>query len=256
MAFNKDSVSGTLIAAFIICLVCGIVVSTAAVSLRPMQEGNRTLDRQTNILVAAGLYEEGIDVPQVFAEVERQHVVLGTSDVAEEGVVPEDYDQRDPSEKTRLSDEEDIASVRNLPKWGELYLVRNDNDEIETIVIPVQGYGLWSTMYGFLSLEGDADTISGLVFYDHGETPGLGGEIDNKRWQALWTGKKLLSDNGDLNFEVIKGSVDDRTPNKDNKVDGLSGATLTSKGVSNMVRFWVGDKAYGPYLNSIRESGN
>lgn len=256
MAFNKDSVSGTLIAAFVICLVCGIVVSTAAVSLRPMQEENRVLDRQTNILVAAGLYEEGVDVPEVFAEVERQFVELGTATLADASEVPADYDQRDPSESTRLSSEEDIASVRNLPKWGEVYLVRDEQDSIETIVLPVQGYGLWSTMYGFLSLEGDANTISGLVFYDHGETPGLGAEIENKSWQALWEGKKLLSESGDLNFEVIKGNVDDRTPNKDNKVDGLSGATLTSKGVSNMVRFWVGDKAYGPYLDNIRESGN
>jgi len=256
MAFNKDSVGGTLIAAFIICLVCGIVVSTAAVSLRPMQEENHVLDRQTNILVAAGLYREGINVPEAFAEVERQYVELGTATLVEASEVPDDYDQRTPSESTRLSDEEDIASVRNLPKWGEVYLVRDEQDNIETIVLPVQGYGLWSTMYGFLSLEGDANTIAGLVFYDHGETPGLGAEIENKSWQALWEGKKLLSDNGDLNFEVIKGNVDDRTPNKDNKVDGLSGATLTSKGVSNMVRFWVGDKAYGPYLDSIRESGN
>lgn len=256
MAFNKDSVGGTLIAAFLICLVCGIVVSTAAVSLRPMQNENRVLDRQTNILVAAGLYEEGIDVPKVFDEVERQFIELGTPNVVDASEVPEDYDQRDPVESTRLSSEEDIASIRELPKWGEVFLVRDDNDAIETIVLPIQGYGLWSTMYGFLSLEGDANTISGLVFYDHGETPGLGAEIENKNWRALWEGKKLLSPDGDLIFEVIKGSVDDRTPNKDNKVDGLSGATLTSKGVSNMVRFWMGDKAYGPYLESIRESGN
>lgn len=256
MAFNKDSVGGTLIAAFVICLVCGIVVSTAAVSLRPMQEANRVLDRQTNILVAAGLYEDGIDVPEVFGEVERQFVELGSAILADAADVPEDYDQRTPSHSTRLNEEEDIASVRNLPKWGEVYLVRDDADNIETIVLPVQGYGLWSTMYGFLSLEGDADTIAGLVFYDHGETPGLGAEIENKNWLALWEGKKLLSEGGDLNFEVIKGNVGDNTPNKDNKVDGLSGATLTSKGVSSMVRFWAGDKAYGPYLESIRESGN
>lgn len=256
MAFNKDSVGGTLIAAFVICLVCGIVVSTAAVSLRPMQEANRVLDRQTNILVAAGLYEEGIDVPDVFGEVERQYIELGTTSIVDAAEVPDNYDQRTPSESTRISEEEDIASVRNLPKWGEVYLVRDDAGSIKTIVLPVQGYGLWSTMYGFLSLEGDADTISSLVFYDHGETPGLGAEIENKNWLALWKGKKLLSESGSFNFEVIKGNVSDNTPNKDNKVDGLSGATLTSKGVSNMVRFWTGDKAYGPYLDSIRESGH
>src|SRR5699024_6965477 len=136
MAFNKDSVSGTLIAAFVICLVCGIVVSTAAVSLRPLQEANRTLDRQTNILVAAGLYEEGIDVPEVFAEVERQYVELGTAELVDASEVPEGYDQRDAEQSTRLSGEDDIASIRNLPKWGEVYLVRDDASAIQTIVLP------------------------------------------------------------------------------------------------------------------------
>src|SRR5690625_4726122 len=178
-----------------------------------MQNENHVLDRQTNILVAAGLYEEGIDVPKVFDEVERQFIELGTPNVVDASEVPEDYDQRDPVESTRLSSEEDIASIRELPKWGEVFLVRDDNDAIETIVLPIQGYGLWSTMYGFLSLEGDANTISGLVFYDHGETPGLGAEIENKNWRALWEGKKLLSPDGDLNFVYIKCNVDDRTPN-------------------------------------------
>lgn len=254
MAFNKDSVAGTLIAAFVLCIVCGVVVSTAAVALRPQQEANRVLDRQSNVLRAAGRYGPDVDVAAEFEKIEHRFVDLKTGEQVE---MPAGYEQQrasgDPEQSIALAQADDIARVRRVPHVGEVYLTRDDQGELENIILPVHGYGLWSTMYGYLSLEADANTIAGLVFYEHGETPGLGGEIDNPRWRALWQGKKLLNDNGDIAIQVVKGSVDERSPGAETRVDGLSGATLTSAGVSNMVRFWVGEHGFGPFLERQRE---
>lgn len=257
MAFNKDSVGGTLAVAFMVCLVCAVVVSTAAVTLRPTQEANRILDRQVNILRAAGRYEPGVDVQAEFAKIDRRFVDIETGEHVD---MPDDFDQRraarDDEMGRRLSGDQDIASIRRQSRVAEVYIVRNDEGQAERLILPMHGYGLWSTMYGFLSLETDINTIAGVVFYEHGETPGLGGEIDNPRWRSLWEGKQLFDDDGDVAFQVIKGSVDSGTPDAEHKVDGLSGATLTANGVTNMVRFWAGENGFGPYLERLKNDSS
>lgn len=251
MAFNKDSTGGTLLAAFIICLVCGVIVAVAAVMLRPMQNENRALDRQKNVLIAANAYQPGMDVKQAFESVERRFVELASGTEVER---PDSYDQAkaaaDPEQSTALA--VDPAGIRRLPDVAEVFFLRNDDGSLRSIVLPVSGYGLWSTLYGYLALEPDANTVAGLVFYDHGETPGLGGEIDNPAWRAQWVGKTLTDSDGRVQIEVVKGSVDASSSTAQYKVDGLSGATLTSQGVSQLVRFWVGEQAFGPYLSRLR----
>ncbi|MOA31350.1 Na(+)-translocating NADH-quinone reductase subunit C [compost metagenome] len=115
----------------------------------------------------------------------------------------------------------------------------------------MRGYGLWSTLYGFLALKGDLNTVVGLGFYQHGETPGLGGEVDNPKWKALWNGKSLFDEQGQLAIQIIKGSVDAQSPNASHQVDGLAGATLTSKGVHNLLHFWLGENGFGPFLAKL-----
>jgi Na+-transporting NADH:ubiquinone oxidoreductase subunit C len=253
MAGKNESVGKTLLVAFLVCLVCAVVVSTAAVTLRPVQQKNQTLDRRVNILQAADLYQPGMDVEKAFNTIERKFIDLETGEYVEK---PDSYDQlkaaKDPDQSERLSGEEDIAGIKSQADVAEVFLARNDDGELSRIILPVRGYGLWSTLYGFMALEADGKTIAGLGFYQHGETPGLGGEVDNPKWKALWEGKKLYDEDGDIAIEVVKGSVDSGTPNAENKVDGLAGATLTSKGVSNLVRFWVGEKGFGPYLERMR----
>ena len=253
MAGKNESVGKTLLVAFLVCLVCAVVVSTAAVSLRPVQQKNQTLDRRVNILQAADLYQPGMDVEKAFNTIERKFIDLESGEYVEK---PDSYDQlkaaKDPDQSERLSGEEDIAGIKSQADVAEVFLARKDNGELSRIILPVRGYGLWSTLYGFMALEADGKTIAGLGFYQHGETPGLGGEVDNPKWKALWEGKKLYDEDGDIAIEVVKGSVDSGTPNAENKVDGLAGATLTSKGVSNLVRFWVGEKGFGPYLERMR----
>lgn len=252
---RKDSVPGTLLVAFMICLLCAIVVATAAVSLRPVQQDNRLLDKQKNVLQAAGLYEPGMDISAEFEKIERRFVELETGEYVERGA---SYDMRrasrDPADSYTLSQDQDVASIRRIPKVAEVFLARDENGELSRIILPVHGYGLWSTLYGFLALEPDANTVAGLGFYEHAETPGLGGEVDNPRWKGLWPGKKIYDD-GEVAIRVVKGTVDENAPDAEHKVDGLAGATLTTNGVNNLVRFWVGENGYGPYLERLRNQG-
>lgn len=254
MSANKESVGKTLLVAFLVCVVCGVVVATAAVSLRPVQSKNQLLDKRMNILQAAGLYQPGVDVNTVFKSIERRFVDIDTGEYVE---MPESYDQRkaakDPQRSERLSGKEDIAGIKSQANVAEVFLARGDNGDLSRIILPVHGYGLWSTLYGFLALEPDANTVSGLGFYEHGETPGLGGEVDNPKWKALWEGKKLYGEQGEVEIQVVKGAVDSKTPNAEHKVDGLAGATLTSNGVSNLLRFWVGENGFGPYLKRMQQ---
>ena len=253
MAAKHDSVLRTLTVAFMVCLVCGIVVATAAVSLRPVQEKNKLLDKQINILQAAGLYQPGMDVVAAFDKIERRFVDLATGEYVDK---PDSYDQRkaakDPAESITLDVDQDVASIKRKAKVAEVYLARSADGELSRIILPVHGYGLWSTLYGFLALEPDANTVAGLGFYEHAETPGLGGEVDNPKWKAIWDGKLLYDEQGDVAIQVIKGTVDSSMADVEHKVDGLAGATLTSKGVDNLVRFWVGENGFGPYLTRLR----
>ncbi len=254
MAENKESIGNTLFVAFMVCLVCAVVVSSAAVILRPIQQANELRDRQINILRAADLYEPGMDVERAFEDIDMRFVDLDTGEYVENGF-GRDYEHRraarEPEKSRRL--QEDPAGIRRQANIAEVYLAWDDDDNLTRIILPVHGYGLWSTMYGFLALEPNAHTVSGIGFYEHGETPGLGGEIDNPRWQANWEGKELFDEGGDVAIQVIKGNVDSGTPNREHKVDGLSGATLTANGVNNLVRFWVGEQGFGPYLSRMQQ---
>jgi len=123
------------------------------------------------------------------------------------------------------------------------------------VVLPVEGKGLWSTLYGFLALDKDVNTIKGLTFYQHGETPGLGGEVDNPKWKALWPGRKAFGDDGQPKIAVIKGQAGPVAEDP-YQVDGLSGATITARGVSHLVQFWLGTHGFGPYLKQFKERGS
>ena len=257
MAGNNESVSKTLLVAFLVCVVCGVVVATAAVSLRPVQNENKLLDKRMNILQAAGMYDAEKGVNEQFELIERKFVDIDSGDYVD---MPESYDQRkaakDPKQSERLSGDVDTASIKSQAKVAEVYLAKDENGELSRIIVPVHGYGLWSTLYGFLALEPDANTVAGLGFYEHAETPGLGGEVDNPKWKALWHGKKLYGDQGEVAIQVIKGTVESNTPNAEHKVDGLAGATLTSQGVSNLLQFWVGENGFGPYLQRMQQESS
>ncbi|WP_111641927.1 Na(+)-translocating NADH-quinone reductase subunit C [Marinimicrobium alkaliphilum] len=253
---NNDTIKKTIIVTLLLCFACSVVVSSAAVLLRPMQIANQELDFKRNILAAANMLD-GRDIETVFAErIVTRVIRLETGSYADDEV-PDGFQNRaasrDPSLSTNLNNREDIAGINRREDYSLVYLVEDSDGNLEKIILPVRGYGLWSTMWGFIALEADANTIMGIGFYEHGETPGLGGEIDNPRWQANWEGKKIYDEDGSVAFTVLKGSVDSGSPQAQYQVDGLSGATLTARGVHNMMQFWMGDKGFRPFLMNLQD---
>ncbi|TQV81348.1 Na(+)-translocating NADH-quinone reductase subunit C [Exilibacterium tricleocarpae] len=248
---NNDSIKKTMLVAVSLCFVCSVVVSTAAVLLRPAQVANKAQDFKRNILQAAGMRDESVAVEEQFAEITTRVVDLSTGRFTD-AVDPDKYDQRkaakDPALSERLNPDDDIAKISRLEKYAEVYLVEGDQG-LEKIILPIRGYGLWSTLYGFLALDSDLNTVVGLGFYEHGETPGLGGEVDNPNWKASWPGKQVYGDDGGVAIEVVKGKAD---PDARYEVDGLSGATLTARGVHNLVQFWLGENGFAEFLDNLK----
>lgn len=253
---SNDSIGKTITVAFLLCVVCSIVVSTAAVVLKPLQDTNKALDKKQNILAAAGLMNEGVSVEEAFKSIETKYVDIKTGAYIE---APANFNQRkaakEPSTSVLLEGTDDLAQIKRRSNIAEIYLAKNDQGKVETIILPVHGYGLWSTLYGFLALEADANTVVGLGFYQHAETPGLGGEVDNPKWKAQWPGKKVFNENNEPAVVMHKGVVTSETPNGHHKFDSLSGATITTRGVENLIQFWVGDLGFGPYLERIKAEG-
>ncbi|WP_151704509.1 Na(+)-translocating NADH-quinone reductase subunit C [Nitrincola alkalilacustris] len=257
MSSNKDSIGKTVTVALVLCVVCSVVVSTAAVMLKPMQQYNMDQDRKSNILRAAGIIDPAKSVDELFEQITTRIVDMESGQFAEE-FSPEAENFRraanDPSQSRSLSRQEDVASIKRQPLQMPVYIVEAEDGSIDTLILPVHAYGLWSTMYGFLALEGDLNTVAGLGFYEHAETPGLGGEIDNPSWRASWIGKKVYADSAttEPSLRVIKGSVDPSQQGAQHRIDGLAGATLTANGVSNMISFWMGDSGFGPFIANLR----
>jgi Na+-transporting NADH:ubiquinone oxidoreductase subunit C len=267
---SNDTTGKTLLVATVLCIVCSIVVSTAAVVLKPEQVANKVEDKKRNILAAAGLLEEGADINKLFENIEIRVVDVQTGEYLTEQTADEDwkktilkdparYDQRKaaktPGQNITLPATEDIASIKRKAQYATVYLAKDDAGEVKTIILPVHGYGLWSTLYGFLALETDATTVVGMGFYEHAETPGLGGEVDNPKWKAQWPGKQVFDNEGNVDIEVVKGSVDPTSPEAKHQIDGLAGATLTSRGVSNLLHYWLSDRGFGQYLEKVKAKG-
>jgi Na+-transporting NADH:ubiquinone oxidoreductase subunit C len=256
VARNKDSISYIFTVAFLVCLVCAVIVSTAAVALRPVQIKNKEIDFKRNILAAAGLMEEGRSVEELFAQIETRLVNIESGQFSDEFDI-DTFDPvkaaTDPQIVEELDRKLDIASIKRREKYTEVYLVRDAGGEIDTVILPVRGYGLWSTLWGFIALEEDLNTVVGLGFYSHAETPGLGGEVDNPKWKGQWPGKLLNDSAGNLKITVTKGGQAD--PESPHEIDGLSGATLTTNGVDNLVRFWLGENGFKPFLDNLKAGG-
>lgn len=258
MSSQKESTARTLTVALLVCLVCSVFVAGAAVALRPTQLENRVLDKQRSILAIAGIGEANMSAKQVkklFNErIVAKLVNLETGEFSDE-FDPKTFDPlvaaKDPAISKSLPGEQDIASIKRRERFSTVYMVENDG-KLETLIMPVRGYGLWSTLYGFMAVKGDLNTVAGFGFYQHGETPGLGGEVDNPKWRNLWPGKELFDDSGKLAVQIVKGSVDPQGSKADHQVDGLAGATLTSNGVNNLLQFWLGENGFGPFIANLR----
>ena len=242
-----------------ICLVCGIVVAGSAESLKERQEINKQLDQKKKVLGVVSLYEAGEEltpdqINQRFADnIQAKLVDLATGqyvDASAEDIAA--FDQRkarqDPARSAAA--EANAAQVARVPNQALVYLKVKDG-AVQNLVLPIEGKGLWSTLYGYLALESDTNTIAGITFYEHGETPGLGGEVENPNWQALWPGRKAFDESWVPKIAVKKGAAGPVAKDPHN-VDGLSGATITGRGVGSLLQFWLANERFGAYLANFR----
>ncbi len=264
-AQKHETIGRVFLVAIVLCVVSAFFVAGSVVLLRPDQAANKLLDTQRNILVAAGLYGDDVDVRQVFdRRISIRLVDLRTGelvpDAAAVGIADVTiYDQRvatkDPARSEAIPPAKDTAKIRRKPHYARVYLI-SSSGALDKVVLPVSGYGLWSTMYGYLVLGSDLNTVVGITFTDHGETPGLGGEIDNPKWQAQWPGKKIYDAQGSVVAQLKKGGINRQDAmDQTHKVDGLAGATITSDGVSRMLQYWLGDDGFGPFLKKLKAQG-
>ena len=253
LALPPDSVPKTIFIAVSVCLVASMIVSAAAVALRPTQAVNALKDKQINILQVAGIYDPNKDVLESFAAFEPHILELETGEFTDQFDIAT-FDDRDAADDpaTSVALDDDPAGIGRQGKFVTVYLLRDDAGEIDKVILPLHGYGLWSTLYGFIALEENGNDIFGLQFYEHAETPGLGAEVDNPRWKALWNGKKLADETGELQISVTKAVP---AAGADYHIDALAGATLTTVGVHNLVNFWMGETGYQPFLDNLKAGG-
>jgi Na+-transporting NADH:ubiquinone oxidoreductase subunit C len=258
-----DSTRYTILFATAVCVVCALFVAASAVGLRAQQEANQRLYMEKNVLVAAGLirHEENLSAAEL-REIFDRRIEVRLVDFATGELIPADrvyarsYDQRrarsDPAQSRPAPDNR--AGIARMPNYGLVYLVTREG-KVEQVVLAVEGLGMWGTIYGFVAIDRDGNTVRGLTYYDQKETPGLGGEIGNPKWQALWRGRKAYDDSWEARITVIKGNAG--PPETDPlRVDGLSGATVTSNAVTRLMQFWLSDAGYGRYLRRFREGAN
>jgi len=251
---NKDSFGRTLIFVLITCLVCSVIVAGAAVGLKDLQIANKALDKQTKILEASGrLASAGNDIPAAYAKyVDAKLLDLKSGEFVQGNT--DTFDQRIMalSSDTSIKPVKDIAKINRRANQTIVYLVKDDAGKVDTVVLEMRGSGLWSMMYAFVGLETDLNTVKSVIYYDQGETPGLGGEVENPKWKQQWVGKKLFDNNGDVAIRVVKGGA---KADDIHGVDGLSGATLTGKGVENTFMFWLSEEGFGPFIAKHKNGG-
>jgi Na+-transporting NADH:ubiquinone oxidoreductase subunit C len=270
---QRDSIANTFRVAILLCLVCSVAVSSLAVGLREIQKRKKEEFRQQNILKAGGLWPKSpdgedldngdVDTKALF----KGHITSVVLDFSKDKLtkawepgakeIGTEAALRDAALSQEIDGSQemgsDIAGIRRRETYATIYEVR-DGDRLKTLILPIRGYGLWSTLWGFIAIDFSSVTadptslkVVGLAYYKHAETPGLGGEVDNETWKEKWNDKQVFDSDWKVRLEVAKNASGNY------QVDALSGATLTSNGVSNMLLYWLGEPGYGPYLKSLLE---
>jgi len=228
---QKDELN-TIKFAAIVCLVCSLSLAGVRTVLRPMQERNEVMDAQINVLKALNpdFDPEGNELSRD----ERDRLFT-------QGRVPKAW--------IPLYFKNFVEEVETSA--GPLFKLVRDNQVI-AYAFPAEGKGLWSTVHSFIGLEPDLATIRGITFFDHGETPGLGGECSKPWFQRNFQGQVLWKDGAPVMLEVVKGPNAD--PNSRSQVDGMSGATITGNGIQRFV-----NSVFRAYNNAVfhelREGG-
>ena len=256
---NNDSPQKALLVIFLVALVCSILVSVAAISLRPLQLRNQLAERSRNIVALSGLTEPGqqLSFDEVLAAVEQldARVVDIDSGEFDDSKDPTEFDPRaavnDPNLGVAIPGDGDIANLGRRSRYEVVYLVW-EREELSRVILPIVGQGMWSTLYGYIALEADLNTIAAVSFYEQGETAGLGDQITRPDWQAKWAGRELFGSDGSVRFRVAAGPVDAGSSAARNQVDALTGASVTGGSVTRLIAYWFGPHGYATFLDNLR----
>jgi len=243
----------TFVIALVLAVSCSFLVSGAAVILKPLQDKNKELERKKNVLIAGGLLNADTDIEKTFKSIDIVFADMKTGAETDGDIT--DYFNNFKKLSTgassiKLTKEQDVAGIKSIPAKVPVFMLKDSDGKLSKVIIPIYGSGLWSTMYGFLALEPDLNTVSGITFYEHAETPGLGGEIDNPLWKKKWVGKEIYGDNGTVALSIVKGGAEGA-----HQIDALSGASLTSRGVQGVIRFWLGANGFEKFFENIKTGG-
>lgn len=237
----------------LVCLACAIVVSAAATVLKSLQVENEKIDVQRNILGVMGLAEKDAtlsssQVSELYSKSVKCILVDQNGEVIDDDADPTSVNLEEQEKAYRELSLRNPEAAEKMQLRYPLFVTPRE-EPYKIYCIPISGKGLWSTLYGYLALESDANTVAGITFYKHGETPGLGGEIENPNWQEQFEGKQILNEQQELvSITVVKGKAPE---GDEHAVDGLSGATLTCRGVENLLLKDL--QHYLPYFKKVWE---
>ena len=229
----------------IITVFWGFVLSFAATSLREPQQANEQRNIRENILKAVGLMERE-------QKLEPEEINQLYDDSVESFLVDHEGKVIPGSSADGVDLEEELENP-DPAAWRLPVFVVTEGGKASVYAIPVYGQGLWSTLYGYLALEDDLDTVKGITFYDHGETAGLGAEIEQAWFQDNFVGKRIFDGSALRSIQVVKGKVADVFSNAADHtyaVDGISGASITGRGVTNLLQEKLA--IYAPYITRVR----
>ena len=271
LALPNESRTKTVVVAFLVSLVCAVLVSAATVVLRPIQTANRAAEERARIA------ELVRGVPGMSALLEQSGGTLSTLAVeldsgrAAADVTPATLDVAlaDPANWTALEPGADPAGLGRRPDYAQVFLLRDGDGQsdgqgdgqgdgrgdgrgdgegggVSLALLPITGRGYGGRIDALLALQGDMNTIAGIAITRHAETPGLGGRIEEASWRASFPGTEVRDASGRIRFDVARGEASTA-----HEVDGITGATRTGNGIAGMVRFWLGPDGYGPLLRAI-----
>ncbi len=237
-----------------VALICSLLVSGVTAYLRPIQEANLAAERNARM---GAMLDAVPGLRDVIAEsgadgLQTRMVDLDTGQfVPDANVSAFDYDTAASSEELAVSipADRDLARLRTRPAQIPVNIVERDG-ELLLLVLPMRGRGYQSTIIALMALESDLRTVAALRILEQGETAGLGARIETPEWQEGWTGKQVADSNGTIVIDVVRGGAKTAF-----EVDGISGATITSTGVANTVRYWLGDHGFGPLIERLRAEG-
>lgn len=257
-ALPNESPAKAVIMTLLVCVFASVIVAGSAVTLRPKQIANRQLAQERQIVeILRGAAADDDVVGQVdVRELEARVVELATGNYAvdiDAATFDERRMTRDPVHSVKIASGQDLARIKSRSKFAVVHVLMRDGKP-QFVVLPIRGLGFGSMLYGYVGLSGDTETVVGLGFYEHGETPGLGAMIDDPAWRRLWSGKKVWQPGGDVGLGVARGPIVPGTAESTHYVDGITGATWTGQGVTNLLHYWLGEHGFGSYLKKLRRS--